>query len=241
MLTSLAVVLLLGVTVTVSALAGTGQGRAVVFAGGRAMVQLAVVGLVIATVFRTAGLAPLYLALVLSVAVWTSGRRLGSSRAGFAAAAAGIGAGATVSLAIVLATGALPVSARTAVPFAAQLTGGAMTAATLAGQRLRDDVAAGWDVVEAWLALGATPGQAVRQLARTAAARALIPAIDQTRSVGLVVLPGAYVGLLLGGASPAEAGRVQLLVLVGLLAAETLAATVTTRLLSPRLASRRPG
>jgi putative ABC transport system permease protein len=67
-----------------------------------------------------------------------------------------------------------------------------------------------------------------------------VPAIDQTRNVGLVVLPGAYVGLLLGGASPLEAGRVQLLVLVGLLAAETVAAVVVTRLLAPWLGALRP-
>jgi ABC-type iron transport system FetAB permease component len=44
--------------------------------------------------------------------------------------------------------------------------------------------------------------QASASLSRGAAARALAPAIDQTRDVRLVVLPGAYVGLLLGGASP---------------------------------------
>jgi putative ABC transport system permease protein len=55
-----------------------------------------------------------------------------------------------------------------------------------------------------------------------------------------VVLPGAFVGLLLGGATPLEAGRVQLLVLVGLLAAETVAAVSVTYLLSTRIALRRP-
>ena len=48
----------------------------------------------------------------------------------------------------------------------------------------------------------------------------LIPAIDQTRSVGLVTLPGTFVGLVLGGASPGEAARVQLVVLLALLAVE---------------------
>ncbi len=53
---------------------------------------------------------------------------------------------------------------------------------------------------------------------------------------GLVVLPGAFVGLLLGGASPAEAAQLQLLVLVGLLAAETVCAVLTAYLLAPALA-----
>jgi len=220
--------------------AGTGQLRAVITATARAALQLAGVGLVIAAIFRTPALAPLYLAVMVAVAAWTSGRRLGGSRPVLLMCAAAVLSGAAGSAAVVLATGALPLTARTAVPFVAQLVGGSMTATTLAGQRLLDDVSAGWELVEGWLALGATPRQATRPMARTAAARALVPAIDQTRNVGLVVLPGAYVGLLLGGASPVQAGQVQLLVLVGLLCAEAVAAAVITRLLAVRLGTRRP-
>jgi putative ABC transport system permease protein len=115
-----------------------------------------------------------------------------------------------------------------------------MTATTLAGQRFVDDVAGGWGEVEGWLALGATARQAASAPGRRAASRALVPALDQTRNVGLVVLPGAYVGLLLGGATPLEAGRIQLLVLIGLLCAETVAAVIVTRILAARLGRVRP-
>jgi putative ABC transport system permease protein len=46
--------------------------------------------------------------------------------------------------------------------------------------------------------------------------------------VGLVTLPGAFVGMLLGGASPVEAGAVQLFVLVALLAVEAIAVVLVT-------------
>jgi putative ABC transport system permease protein len=52
----------------------------------------------------------------------------------------------------------------------------------------------------------------------------LIPSVDQTRTTGLVVLPGAFVGAVFAGASPLEAGRFQLVVLAGILTAGTLAA-----------------
>ena len=55
---------------------------------------------------------------------------------------------------------------------------------------------------------------------------ALLPAIDQTRSVGLVTLPGTFVGLLLGGARPAEAASTQLVILLTLLAVELAAAAL---------------
>jgi UDP-glucose/iron transport system permease protein len=41
-----------------------------------------------------------------------------------------------------------------------------------------------------------------------------------------VTLPGAFVGMLLGGASPIEAGAVQLFVLVALLAVQASAAVL---------------
>lgn len=69
-------------------------------------------------------------------------------------------------------------------------------------------------------------------LGRSAATEFLIPALDQTRTVGLVTLPGAFVGMVLGGASPTQAALVQLLVLVALLAVETGAALLATELLA---------
>ncbi|WP_285581019.1 ABC transporter permease, partial [Actinoallomurus iriomotensis] len=67
-------------------------------------------------------------------------------------------------------------------------------------------------------------------ICRHHAATALIPALDQTRTVGLVTLPGAFVGMLLGGASPIAAGAVQLFVLIALLAVEAVAIVLTIEL-----------
>ena len=74
------------------------------------------------------------------------------------------------------------------------------------------------------LALAGAP--TVRILAR------LHPAIDQTRTVGLVTLPGAFVGVLLGGGSAGDAAAAQVLVLVGLLAAESCVAETSRRLIA---------
>jgi putative ABC transport system permease protein len=238
-----ALTVLVTIAVGVGGWARLGQSRAVLTATLRAVVQLLAVGAVIGTVFRTPVLAPLYLLLMLAAATWTSGRRLraaGSAVGTMPAAGLAIAAGAVISSLAIFGCRAIPFDTRTLVPMVAQLIGGSMTATTLAGQRLIDDVNAGWDGVEGWLALGATSRQAVLEPARRAAGRALVPALDQTRNVGLVVLPGAFVGLLLGGATPFEAGRVQLLVLVGLITAETAAAVLVTALLSYRVGRTRP-
>ncbi|MBX6766794.1 MAG: ABC transporter permease, partial [Actinomadura rubrobrunea] len=81
-------------------------------------------------------------------------------------------------------------------------------------------------------ALGRTPRDAAMEVCRPAATLALVPALDQTRTVGLVTLPGAFVGVLLGGADPIEAAATQLLVLVGLLAIEAIAALITLELVA---------
>jgi putative ABC transport system permease protein len=231
---ALALVLLAGTAIGVGHLGGLRQGRDVVVVVARAVVQIVVVGLVLGLVLRTPFLAPVYLALALGVASWTSARRLRFSGV-WPVTALAIGVGAVVSAAVVVGTGALQWHVLQVLPFTAQLIGGSMSATTLAGRRMLDDVSADWASVEGWLAIGATPAQAVAPLARTAAARALAPALDQTRTVGLVTLPGAFVGLLLGGAGPLEAARVQLLVLVGLIAAETIAVVVVTTGLGRRL------
>ncbi|WP_432544138.1 ABC transporter permease [Kineococcus sp. SYSU DK002] len=234
---ALAVVLLAALAAGAGALGGLRHGRDVVTAVARAVVQIGAVGLVLGVVLRTPALAPLYLAAALAVASWTSARRLRTPGVAslWPLTALAIGAGAASAAAVVVAVGALELRVLHVVPFTAQLVGGCMSATTLAGRRMLDDVDSGWDQVEGWLAIGARPARAVAPLGRTAASRALAPALDQTRTVGLVTLPGAFVGLLLGGATPWEAARVQLLVLAGLLAAETIAAVVVTAGLGRRV------
>ena len=85
----------------------------------------------------------------------------------------------------------------------------------------------------------------MQAIARDAAAEALVPALDQTRTVGLVTLPGAFIGALLGGASAATAARFQVVVLVGLLCAESITAVLLAWLLGapqvlPELEAQRP-
>lgn len=83
--------------------------------------------------------------------------------------------------------------------------------------------------MEGWLALGATPRQATLLQARQAVHSALIPSTDQTKTTGLVTLPGAFVGAIFGGASPLEAGRFQVVVLASIMAAGSITAVALIR------------
>ena len=214
---------------------GTAQDRPVVTAALRATVQLAAVSAVLVVVVGSLVLSALFVLLMLGVAAATSAARVtGRSpreRGALGRAAAtgtAIVAGAAPVVALVLASGSVPLRGEAVIPIAGIVIGGAMTATSLAGRRLRDELRQRAGEVDAALALGFLPRDAALEIARPVAATALVPALDQTRTVGLVTLPGAFVGVLLGGGSALEAGAAQLLVLVGLLAAEVIAIWVVT-------------
>jgi ABC-type proline/glycine betaine transport system ATPase subunit len=73
-------------------------------------------------------------------------------------------------------------------------------------------------------ALGATSRQAVSPILRTALQRALFPLIDATKTTGIIFLPGAMVGMIIAGADPLEAVRLQIVVLYMLLGSVAIAA-----------------
>ena len=227
----LALLLLAGAAVGLLSLAGVRGRRQVLVATARAAVQLALVGAVLRLVFAYPAGTGVVLLVMLATATWTAAGRLQQLPGARRAVLVSSLAGAVPTLAVVFGTGAVALSPRYAVALGGITLGGTMTACTLAGRQLLAGIRARREEVEGWLALGATPRRAVQDVARTAVAEALLPAIDQTRTVGLVTLPGAFVGALFGGASPAEAARFQLVVLVSLLAAETMAAVTLTWLL----------
>lgn len=232
--TGIAVVLLLGVALAVMTASKIPLRLSAATATGRAVVQLAAVGLLLTGVLRAPLAVAAFLALMLTVACATTTKRLRANRLTkrlwpSVLAASLVGAVPTVALAF--AAGALPNSGRYLLALGGIVLGNTMTASTLTGRRLHDALLRRREEVEGWLALGATPRQAVAPMARDAVTEALIPGMDQTRTVGLVTLPGALVGALAGGASAAGAARFQLLVLIALLAAQTLSATTLAYLL----------
>jgi hypothetical protein len=80
------------------------------------------------------------------------------------------------------------------------IVGGAMNATTLAGRRLLSEYGGRFGEFEAGLSIGLMQPDAFKLVAGPVAGDALLPSLDQTRTVGLVTLPGAFVGMVLGGA-----------------------------------------
>lgn len=225
---------LLGLVVTtmaVARVAGVGLGWAPLVSLVRASAQLTVVALLLRGILTIPWTVVAFLALMLLTASWTAAGRLHELWHGRRAAVAGVLAGASVALAMILALRLVDPEPRYLVAVAGIVIGNAMSAATLSGRNFLRALRHRHDEVEAWLSLGATPSQAHLELGRESVRESLLPNLDQTRSTGLVTLPGAFVGALFGGASPAVAAQFQLVVLAGIALAMVVTGVVVTRLL----------
>jgi putative ABC transport system permease protein len=222
---AIGLIALLAIALAALTIAGVTQRRAVLTAALRAAVQLTIVAAALRGVFAAPATVILAIAVMFTVATWTSARRLrgldGAGRAVVISCAAGAG----VAIAIIVGLPTLTRDVRTLVAVAGIVIGGSMTSATLFGRRFLDGMRRRREEIEAWISIGATSRQAVRPVARDAVVEALVPGIDQTRTVGLVTLPGAFVGALLGGADAGQAARFQIVVLIGLLCAQAVTTT----------------
>jgi putative ABC transport system permease protein len=124
--------------------------------------------------------------------------------------------------------------ARYWIPLGGMLLGNAMTAAVLAVERLGSEINATRRDVEAMLCMGASPAQATHGPFRRAIAAAMTPTLNAMMIVGVVKLPGMMTGQMLGGSQPMQAAMYQLLILVGILTCDMLAATAMAWLMRRR-------
>lgn len=206
--------------------------RETVTASARAVVQLAVISLVITAVLGSLWLSALFSLVMLAVATRTSAKRIQADGAEVLWVGGAILAGVAPVLVLVLGSGVIPFNGAGLVPTAGIIIGNTMTAATLSGRRAYDELSAQFGAYEAGLALGLESKDAANEVIRPSGKEALTPNLDKTRTVGLVTLPGAFVGVLLGGGTPLEAGAAQVLVLVGIVAAQAVTSAVLMRMVA---------
>ena len=214
----------------------TGQSDDIGIAVLRSFLQLSAVGFVIRAIFESDSLAFVVALLVAMVAFAsvTARRRAAAVPGALVPIAAGLSVGATATIGLVVAVGIFEADARSLVPVGGMVIGNAMTATAVALNRLADEMHRGAPELEAALALGATARQASAPLVRRSLSSGLIPLIDQTKTTGVVFFPGTMVGMLLAGAEPFDAVRLQLILLYVLLGAVAMSS-----LLAVTLAQRR--
>lgn len=220
-----ALVLLLALAALASWFGHLGFVPAVLRAGARAVLQLLGVSFVVVATIGHLWSSALFVLVMFAVAVATAARRAGTTHS-WQWTAIAIAAGALPVLVIIFLSGAAPLNGYALLPIGSIIVGNMMTAHTLSGRRAFPALRAGIASYDAALSLGFLRSHAIRLVLEPSNGEALVPTIDNTRTVGLVTLPGAFIGVLLGGGNPLQAGASQLLVLFGILAGQ--AVTIVT-------------
>ncbi|XP_042505772.1 protein ALUMINUM SENSITIVE 3-like [Macadamia integrifolia] len=212
-----------------------GLGKEMVYSITRAFLQLSVIGFVLQFVFKQKNgwwIFGAYLFMV-SVASYTAGQRAKHVPNGKYIAGASILTGTSVTMFLLLVLNLFPFTPRYIIPILGMMIVNSMTGTGVTMRRLRDDVRIQKDLVETALALGATPRQATVQQVKRSLILALSPRLDNAKTMGLISLPGAMAGLIMGGASPLEAIQLQLVVMNLLMGAATVSCIMASYLCWP--------
>ena len=198
----------------------------------RSLIQLIAIGYVLELIFAQDN--PLWtlllLAVMLTIAARTTAQRVKKTPHARLIAFLSIGVGSALTLAVLILLGVFQFVPQDVIPIGGMIIGNAMTTAALVMTRLSGDLVAQRNQVESMLALGATGREASLLQFRGALRSAMIPIVDTTKTVGLIKLPGAMTGMILAGASPIEAVKLQLIVMYMLVGANTFTGLIAAYL-----------
>jgi putative ABC transport system permease protein len=227
-----AALVLVAIAVAASRWRRAGLEEDIGIAVARSFIQLTAIGYVINLIFEEDTLA-LVLGLIGVMVVFgalTARQRAERVPGTFWPLLISLSVAAAATLGLIVALGIIEPEPRYLVPVGGMVVGNSMTAAAVALNRLGEDVTDSAHQIEATLALGATSSQAVAPLVRRSLRSGMITLIDSTKTTGLIFFPGTMVGMLLAGADPTDAVRLQLILLYALLGSVSIAALMATTL-----------
>jgi putative ABC transport system permease protein len=204
-------------------------------ATGRTVIQLLVVGYVLAVIFALNSPLPVLgvLLVMLTIATITARHRIGKKIPRLVPV---VFASMFFSTALTLSyTNLLIIQPKTwyepqyLIPLAGIVLGNVMNGAAIAGERLVSTITSSRLEIETHLSLGATPQQAVATYRKDAIRAGLIPTLNQMAIVGIVTLPGMITGQLLSGVDPRNAASYQILILFMIASANLIATVLVTQ------------
>jgi putative ABC transport system permease protein len=219
------------IAIALSAWQRLGLEKTLAIATGRTVLQLLVVGYVLEIIFALSnpGAVLAILSAMLVIATITARNRISKKIPNLLPV---VGGSILISTAFTLAYVTLLVlqpdpwyEPRYLIPLAGILLGNAMNAAAIAGDRFVSTLNASQLEIETHLSLGATPQQATQVYRKDAIKSGLIPTLNTMMVVGIVTLPGAFTGQVLGGVNPLNAALYQMLIMF-ILAIATLITTI---------------
>lgn len=212
-----------------------GLEKDIVWSVARAIVQLVIVGYVLKYIFdlNNRWLTILMVLFICVNAALNAKKRSGAIDHGFAISLVAITLGTTLTLSILLLSGAIEFMPMQVIPISGMIAGNAMVAVGLCFTHLNQRFSDNRQKVEEMLSLGASAKRASAAIVRDSIRAAMIPTVDAAKTVGLVSLPGMMSGLIFAGIDPVKAIKYQIMVTFMLLATASLS-TITAGYLAAR-------
>jgi putative ABC transport system permease protein len=206
--------------------------RDIVVATVRSIIQLTLIGYAIKLIFDVDSiwLVLALLAVMVLFGALTARGRAKSVPNAFWPRLLTLAIAAATTLGLVVVLGIFEPTPRYLVPVGGMVIGNSMTASAVALNRLGDEIADSRARIEATLALGATSREAALPIVRRSLRSGMITLVDSTKTTGLIFFPGTMVGMLLAGANPTDAVRLQLILLYSLLGSVAIAGLLATNL-----------
>jgi putative ABC transport system permease protein len=214
---------------------GVRAGREATISLARGLMQMTLVGVVLALLLHGNVLIGLLILLIMAVAAAvTASSRLPEIPDALLLSFFAIASGAAVVIVAMLAMRALQSDVAILVPVGSMIIANAMNACAQAAERFKSEVTAHVGQIEAGLALGADPAATVAPFVQRAVYASLLPRLDMLKSLGLVWIPGVMAGMMVSGVNPLYAGIYQFVVVAMILASSGVAGLFITLLLRSR-------
>ena len=191
-----------------------------ILAAGRTVIQLSVVGYVLAVIFappQSPFLILFVLAVLLIVSAMVTRNRISQKLAILPWIMGSFLITTIVTVGYVQFIVVQPQTwydPRFLIPLGTIVLSQAINAATISGERLFSSLKANALEIEAHLSLGATPQQAIAHYRREAIRAGVLPVVNAMSIVGLATIPELLSGQLLGGADPIQATAFQIVILL---------------------------
>lgn len=114
------------------------------------------------------------------------------------------------------------------IPVVGMLSGNSISSIVVSIDYVLKEFVENRDKIEVYLAFGASRLEASRPIAKQALRLALTPMISQMSVIGLISIPGAMTGSILGGASVTQAARLQMVLMFLISSVAVLSSIVAT-------------
>ncbi|UDQ81400.1 iron efflux ABC transporter permease subunit FetB [Erwinia rhapontici] len=234
---SLALALMLVViALLVSGKERLGLEKDIIWSVARAIVQLVIVGYVLKYIFdiNNQWLTVLMVLFICVNAALNAKKRSRAIDRGFLISFIAITSGTTLTLTILLLSGAIEFMPMQVIPISGMIAGNAMVAVGLCFSNLNQRFSDNRQKIEEMLSLGASAKRASTSIVRDSIRAAMIPTVDAAKTVGLVSLPGMMSGLIFAGIDPVKAIKYQIMVTFMLLGTASLSTIIAGYLAARR-------